>query len=160
MSHGPAHFELELPATAEAVSCVRTRLLSWLAHRAPVPSRSTGAIALAVSEAVANAARHAYDGPGGAVVVRADLDPERLHVSVQDTGHGFGALHDRASNGLGMTIITRLADEVTLHSDEGGTEVRIGFDLGRADGAGRSDHRSARQARRPQRAQPAASVMR
>ena len=160
MSHGPAHFELELPATPQSVARVRTRLLSWLAHQAQVPGPSTGAIALAVCEAVANAARHAYDGPGGAVLVRAELGSGRLHVSVQDTGHGFVALHDRPSNGLGMTIITRLADEVTLHSDESGTEVRIGFDLGRADSAESGGRRAVRHARRPPRPQPAGSAMR
>lgn len=159
MSHDRAQFELELPATPDSVARVRVRLLSWLARQAEVPSPSTGSIALAVSEAVANVARHAYDEPGGAVLVRAELASGSLHVSVQDTGRGFGALHGRASNGLGMTIITRLADEVTLHSDGDGTEIRIGFDLGREDGTERGGHRAARPPRRAPRPQPAGSVM-
>lgn len=131
-------FELELPARAESVARARTKLLAWLAHRAQVPGPSTGAIALAVSEAVANVARHAYPQAGGTVLVRASFGPDRLDVVVEDSGEGFAPRAGHDGNGLGMMIITRLADEVALHSNASGTEVRIGFDLGGGGGrAGR-----------------------
>ena len=132
---------LELPARPESVSRVRRRLLKWLSHRAEVPATSTGAIALAVSEAVGNASRHAYREGEGTVGVDAVLDDGRLEVAVSDSGRGFAPHADRESNGLGMMIIARLADDLSLNSDGGGTEVRIGFDLG---GSGPS-----RPARRP-----------
>lgn len=136
MSDDRTHFELEVPARPDSVARVRTKLLGWLAHRADVPDPSTGAIALAVSEAVANSARHAYEDGRGSVGVSAILSPGRLDVCVEDSGKGFAPHADQRSNGLGMMIIVRLADEVTLHSDGAGTAVRLAFQLGTAADAG------------------------
>ena len=137
MSDDRTHFEIQVPARPESVARVRTKLLGWLAHRADVPGPSTGAVALAVSEAVANSARHAYEDGSGSVRVSAALSPGRLDVCVEDSGKGFAPHADERSNGLGMMIIVRLADEVTLHSDGGGTTVRLAFQLGTAADADR-----------------------
>lgn len=118
-----------MPARPQSVAGVRSKLLSWLDHRAQIPERSTGAIALAVTEAVANAARHAYEGRGGRITVTGRLHASRLEIDVEDQGRGFTPHADTSANGLGMTIIVRLADDVGLHSDDAGTCVRIGFDL-------------------------------
>lgn len=108
---------------------MRAKLLAWLGHRAQIPEPSTGAIALAVSEAVANAARHAYADGSGTIHVRGELSATRLEVTVSDTGAGFVPHAEAHGTGLGMAIIVRLADDVKLHSDADGTEIRIGFDL-------------------------------
>jgi two-component sensor histidine kinase len=122
-------FQVEVAARPQSVAHVRAKLLSWLSHRAQIPERSTGAIALAVTEAVSNAARHAYPGGGGSIVVRGRLEETRLDIEVADAGRGFTPHADTATNGLGMMIIVRLADEVNLLSDDAGTRVRIGFKL-------------------------------
>ena len=125
---------------------MRRKLLTWLSHRAEVPATSTGAIALAVSEAVGNASRHAYEEGEGTVGVDAVLGHGRLEVAVSDSGRGFAGHADRESNGLGMMIIARLADDLSLNSDGGGTEVRIGFDLG-GSGPSRPGRRPGRPGR-------------
>ena len=130
VSPSDTDFQIEVPARPQSVAGVRSKLLSWLGHRAQIPERSTGAIALAVTEAVSNAARHAYDDRAGQIRVRGWLDASRLEVEVADEGSGFTPHADTAANGLGMMIIVRLADEVSLHSDDSGTRVCIGFDLG------------------------------
>lgn len=122
-------FEIEVSARPQSVGRVRSRLLAWLGHRAQIPEPSTGSIALAVSEAVANAARHAYPDGSGTIQVRGELSATRLEVTVSDTGNGFQPHAEAPGTGLGMAIIVRLADDVKLHSDADGTEIRIGFDL-------------------------------
>ena len=151
MSPSDTDFQIEVPARPQSVAGVRSKLLSWLGHRVQIPERSTGAIALAVTEAVSNAARHAYDKSAGQIRVSGRLDASRLEVEVADQGNGFTPQADTAANGLGMMIIVRLADEVSLHSDDSGTRVRIGFDLGHA--AAEPDRsRASRRPRLPRQA--------
>lgn len=150
MSGANGDFSLELAARPRSVALARSKLLSWLAHRAEVPSRSTGAIALALSEAVANSVRHAYPGSEGRVRVAAQLRPGRLEVLVADAGGGFREHPAGAGGGLGMAIIGRLTDEVAMRSSANGTEVVMRFDLAPPRGRERRRPPNAERARGPE----------
>jgi anti-sigma regulatory factor (Ser/Thr protein kinase) len=88
-----------------------------------------GAVALAVTEAVANAVRHAYpDGSGEAQVV-VEVTDEQVVVSVTDQGtgvRGFTASRSPGA-GLGLRLIRTLADDVRIEPGSGGTLVRMMF---------------------------------
>lgn len=90
------------------------------------------AIALAVSEAVANAIVHAYAGAGGGIIeLRTWVDERRLVALVRDDGVGMG--HAPASDGLGLglALIARLSDhlEVESLSATTGTRVQMTFSI-------------------------------
>lgn len=89
------------------------------------------ALALFLSEAATNAAKHAYPAPGGAVHIDAAYDGARIVVAVRDFGVGFppGFNPDAASQtSLGMRLIRSLArqlrGELTYYS-EGGVTVSL-----------------------------------
>ncbi len=54
-------------------------------------------VALAVTEAVTNAVRHAYSGSTGTVTLSAEASPDELVVTVTDEGHGSLDLAARAN---------------------------------------------------------------
>lgn len=85
-------------------------------------------IALAVSEAVANAYEHAYaDGVGD---VRMDMSYDAagtVRIEISDTGTFVERLPSR-ERGRGLTIIERLAREVKICRD-GGTRIAMYFDV-------------------------------
>ena len=112
---------------------VRSEIMQWLHEPRQADDALTASIAVAVSEAVGNVVRHAYPGPGnGRVEVEAQLEDSSIVVSVSDRGTGMTAKAGRDHNGMGLPVIGRLADGVTLVSDEGGTRVSMLFEL--ADG--------------------------
>ncbi len=92
-------------------------------------------IKVAVSEAVANAVVHAYEGNAGVVTVTALLYPDRLEVTVEDAGKGIpdleralapGETSDPERLGLGFLFIRSFMDDVEVTSAPGrGTRVRM-----------------------------------
>ncbi len=95
-------------------------------------ARQLGAIeydvALAVSEAVGNAVVHAFVGRApGTVRVRAQRQRERLVVTVTDDGIGMMPNLNSPGLGMGVSLITRVADDVRFDSSKRGTTVSMGF---------------------------------
>ncbi len=87
-------------------------------------------IAVAVSEAVGNVVRHAYPGESvGRVEVEAQLQEATITVSVSDGGAGMSGRSECAGSGMGLPVIGRLADGVTVVSDDGGTRLSMRFEL-------------------------------
>jgi serine/threonine-protein kinase RsbW/stage II sporulation protein AB (anti-sigma F factor) len=85
-----------------------------------------------VSEAVTNAVLHAFrDGrTAGRIMVSAHFTGEALIVTVGDDGIGFLPRSDSPGLGLGLTIIRRLSDSMTVADRAlGGTEVSMAFNL-------------------------------
>jgi anti-sigma regulatory factor (Ser/Thr protein kinase) len=88
-------------------------------------------VALAVSEAVGNAVMHAFVGrEPGTVRVRAQRRRERLVVIVSDDGIGMMPNLESPGLGMGVSLITRVADDVRFDSSRNGTTVSMGFGLG------------------------------
>jgi anti-sigma regulatory factor (Ser/Thr protein kinase) len=91
-------------------------------------------VALAVSEAVANAVMHAYPpGRAGLVRVAADIEDGDLEIVVTDDGSGF---RPGSSPGLGagLSIIAQTAHEFVIRErDPHGIELWMRFQLKRDD---------------------------
>ncbi|MDQ3729809.1 MAG: ATP-binding protein [Actinomycetota bacterium] len=122
--------EISMVADPGAVRIARTEIMSWFHELNRSDDGLAASIAVAVSEAVGNVVRHAYPGNGtGRVEVEAQLGQECIVVSVSDGGTGMTARAERDHNGMGLPVIGRLADGVTVVSDEGGTRLSMRFNL-------------------------------
>lgn len=119
-----------MAAEPGSVRLVRTEIMRWFHELRHGDQTLAASIAVAVSEAVGNVVRHAYPGEGtGRVEIEAQLENECIVVSVSDGGTGMAARTDRDHNGMGLPVIGRLADGVTVVSDNGGTRLSMRFEL-------------------------------
>lgn len=105
-----------------------------LRHRAREFAAAHGAgeqliadVALAVSEAVTNVVKYAYEtGVDGNIELTGSAKQGWLELWVRDRGTGFG----RGSVdglGLGLSIIARLCEDMQIVQEGAGTEVRMRF---------------------------------
>jgi serine/threonine-protein kinase RsbW len=125
--------ELSFPAHSRYLVLARLSI----AGIAPVARLGEDVLAdlkLAVTEACANAVRHAYaDEEHGAVRLRLVLDGSTLTIEVADDGRGIGAgptvRRDQSSlpeAGMGLSIMRAVVDELEIESPPaGGTVVRL-----------------------------------
>ena len=126
ITHPPPSLDERLPATAESVSRARMALRGFAADL----DVDLGGVELAVSEAVANAAVHAYpDGAAGAVELSATASPYELTVIVRDHGSGMGTSATPGS-GFGLVIIGRVAHRVVVDDTADGVAVTMCFPRG------------------------------
>jgi anti-sigma regulatory factor (Ser/Thr protein kinase) len=130
---GPALL-LVLGSTPASVSEARGRLRDLLTA-AGVEGPLVNDVLTASTEAVANAALHAYrpPDPGSAVELEAEVGAAEVRVVVRDFGGGFGTDSANVGAGLGLTIMASLADRVELRRDRRAstTELVLGFDRAR-----------------------------
>lgn len=123
---------MSVPATPEAVAEIRTAVCQ-LARDCGFLDEKVEAIKLAVSEAATNAVLHGYSDHAGQITVVAELEESgALQVVIGDEGRGMLPHRDSEGLGLGVPIMTTLADHVDITSptDQGGTEVRMHFHTG------------------------------
>jgi len=86
-------------------------------------------VALAVSEAVTNVVKYAYDhGVDGSIELTAEAAGDYLEIWVKDRGPGFGSGSEDGL-GLGLSIIARLCEDIKIIQEGDGTEVRMRFAL-------------------------------
>jgi serine/threonine-protein kinase RsbW len=98
------------------------------ASQSRVPDPPLSDIRLAVSEAVSNAVIHAYHGEEAAdVAVSAWLEGDDLRLVIADTGVGIGPRRDSPGLGLGLPLMSSLADSVDVRPANPGTEVHLCF---------------------------------
>lgn len=110
--------------------------MTALRHRAAAFATAQGAepdvvadVALAVSEAVTNAVKYAYDtGVEGTVELAASVRKRWLEIRIRDSGTRFGRGSEDGL-GLGLTIIARLCADMKIVQEGTGTEVRMRFPL-------------------------------
>jgi serine/threonine-protein kinase RsbW len=119
---------LSLPARAENVAVVR-HVLGAFAEALQLPPELVEDIRLAATEACTNVIRHAYrgdeDGPMD-VLIRPDGD--RLELVVSDRGQGLGSTADAGGPGLGLPLITALADSIDLEAQPvRGSRIAMSF---------------------------------
>jgi anti-sigma regulatory factor (Ser/Thr protein kinase) len=123
---------MSIPGTPEAVGEIRTAVCQFAQSRGFLDEKIE-AIKLAVSEAATNAILHGYSDHAGQITVVAELEAcGALRVVIADRGRGMLPYRDSEGLGLGVPIMTTLADHVDITSptNQGGTEVRILFHTG------------------------------
>ena len=123
-------YEGSLPAEPESVGTLRRELAGALEPLDLGPDRLAD-IALVVSEALTNAAMHAYISmtPGSMTLVAAVSDGS-LRVTVTDEGRGMVPRTDSPGLGLGLGVMSRVAGALEISSPGGqGTEVSLRFPL-------------------------------
>lgn len=89
-----------------------------------------GDIKLAVSEAASNAVVHAYASDSGVIRATAVLRGRVLVVVIADDGPGMVPRTDSPGLGLGLPMISTVADRVEVRSPGRGCEIEMGFNLG------------------------------
>jgi serine/threonine-protein kinase RsbW len=131
MAPDSSGFELELAAEADNVPLVR-HALRGLLEASGICDERISDIALAVTEACANAVLHAYANRTGAVEVGAALSPGgELVVTVRDHGSGMAPRVDSPGLGVGLPVMAAIADALEIDTPDGaGTMVRMTFDVG------------------------------
>lgn len=122
----PAPLELEFAADVDELAGSRTALRGWL-DSAGVSSEQSLDVLIAVGEALSNAIEHGHrDHPTGRVRLRAIALPDRLHVTIVDTGTwktpaDIPELH----RGRGIALMRALMQDVTIDSQNTGTTVHM-----------------------------------
>jgi serine/threonine-protein kinase RsbW len=124
------------PSRPENVSAAR-RAAQQAAQEAGADPATLDAIRIAVSEAVSNVVVHGYRGTAdGAFALEIGALNGELHVIVRDTGCGMRPRADSPGAGLGLPLIARLAESLSVTTPpHGGTEVAMTFPLREAAAA-------------------------
>jgi serine/threonine-protein kinase RsbW len=117
-------FRHTFPAAPSEVARVRRALTVWLDELELAPQRRRDVV-LAVSEAAANAAEHAYAFDGeGIVEVEAWIEAGELHVTVRDAGR-WRPRRSETDRGRGQMIMESLMRDVSVETGDRGTTVRM-----------------------------------
>jgi serine/threonine-protein kinase RsbW len=124
---------LRIPAKAEYIALARLAL-TGLTDLAALSPEVVADLKLALTEAVSNSVRHAYDESGGFVEVAYELTGHSLAIEVLDDGAGFDperppALEgdELSEGGLGIAIIRTIADDFEIESEAGVRGSRLRF---------------------------------
>ncbi|HET7567316.1 MAG TPA: ATP-binding protein [Gaiellaceae bacterium] len=130
---GMRTIRLRIPAKAEYIALARLTL-TGLAELTDMADATLADLKLALTEAVSNSIRHAYDGSGGHVEIAYELTGSELRIEVVDDGAGFDPTRPPAleggeltEGGLGIAIIRTIADELEIDSEPGSRGSRLRF---------------------------------
>jgi len=120
---------LEVCRPAQTIEAAFLRRLAsrWLAQHEVLQHRHDE-IVLAVGEAAANSALHAYDQQGGLVRLRCELGSSQAQFRIRDWGtwRSRPPIHD----GRGLALMHALTDELTINRCTDGTEVVLRYSFG------------------------------
>jgi serine/threonine-protein kinase RsbW len=129
---------LEIPARAEYLVMARQVVAAAAAVEPRLRDERIDDLRIAVSEATTNAIEaHADLSAAERILIRCNLDDDRIEVEVLDRAGGFDpaavpALPDpegpdrlQRESGLGLPLMRVLADESEIQSGQGGTTVRL-----------------------------------
>ncbi|NEK58715.1 SpoIIE family protein phosphatase [Geodermatophilus sabuli] len=121
-AEGLAPLDLDLPAVPASLPVVRRRLTAWLTGLGMGEQDRVG-VMVAVGEACANAAEHAYRGvEPGRMYVSAAVDVDgQLTVTIRDEGRWRPPDRDPGDRGRGLLIMRQLVDGVVLQGEHGTT---------------------------------------
>ncbi|MBI2706254.1 MAG: ATP-binding protein [Actinobacteria bacterium] len=129
---------LEIPARPDYLALARQVVAAAAALEPTFRDERIDDLRIAVSEATTNAIEaHSDLSRAERIVIRCNLDDDRIEVEVVDQGLGFdeddlvalpeATAPDRLEyeRGLGIPLMRVLADEADITSDEEGTAVRL-----------------------------------
>lgn len=119
---------LRFPNRPETVHAIRHEVAS-VARACGLGDEAVQDVRLAVSEAATNAIVHANAESGADVAVRIEFADGELCVVIADQGTGMRSRSDSPGLGLGLPIISTLAQRMEVISPraDGGTELRMYF---------------------------------
>jgi serine/threonine-protein kinase RsbW len=125
----PTSLKLDGQATPDLIPAFRHLASDFAAANGATP-KVVGDLALAVTEAVTNVVKHAYE-PGASdrgTWLTGSVADGLLEIAVSDRGHGF---RESASPGLGvgLSIIADMSAELDVDQGPAGTELRMRFPL-------------------------------
>lgn len=131
MGEGEDMLHLEVPATPAHVGRLRRAVRGWL--RGALGENDPDAVdnlTLAVSEALENAAEHAYADRNepGTMTLSAQRDPVRsgaVVISVSDSGSWRSPSEPGGYRGRGLALIEELSDAHTVRPGPAGTTVTL-----------------------------------
>lgn len=118
-----------MPATPASLPTIRHAARDALVEAGVGRTLVDDSIALALSEAVGNAVRHAYPGAAGQIEVAVIHDDLGILVVVSDAGVGMGHPTARPGMGVGLGLIDQLSTASEIESTTGGTTVTMRFAL-------------------------------
>ena len=126
MTGAKERYEIRVTADASRVGDLRKAVVTFAEE---LGFDDTNPIALAVSEAITNVVVHAYrDAEVGDVRIVACDKPDRLVVVVRDYGAGMLPRADSPGLGLGLPLISTMADDLQIEAAEGsGCLLRMHF---------------------------------
>ncbi len=120
-------FTLSLALEPASATALRSQVRSALAESG-VPAETIEQIVLAAGEALSNAILHSRQTRGH-VRVTLSVFESRVYLTISDRGRGFDEEQVRVDadngQGLGLTLLHGLMDEVLLDSTEQGTSIRL-----------------------------------
>jgi anti-sigma regulatory factor (Ser/Thr protein kinase) len=116
------------PATTRSLPAARHATIDALTRVGVVNRQLLAAIALAVSEAVGNAVRHAYPAAAGDVELTVEYDLGEIIITVIDTGVGITDRSHDPGLGLGLQLMDALTKNCTIDSHGAGTTITLAFD--------------------------------
>jgi serine/threonine-protein kinase RsbW len=115
----------DLHATPTVLPSIRDHVMSW-ARDAGLGEDQVTDVGLAVYEAMANVADHAYPQPGGPFSLYAYRDDGDVTITVADHGQWKPPEEDNQANrGRGLLMICKLVREFHLTRHTRGTIVRM-----------------------------------
>ncbi len=123
---------LDLESKPQTLTIVRG-MLAGVAELLAIDPELLDDLKTAVSEACNNVVLHAYGGEPGPMSVRLLVDERSIRVTVDDRGVGLPPEAADRAEGIGLSVIRALAQEVSLLEREGGgTRVEMTFSAERA----------------------------
>jgi serine/threonine-protein kinase RsbW len=130
--------ELEIPARPEYLSLARLVVAAAASLEPRLHDERIEDLRVAVSEATTNAIEsHANLDGEERIVIRCDLDDERIEVWIVDQGTGFDPANVRElpdiadperlnyEGGFGLPLMRVLTDEAEIRSSPDGTAVKL-----------------------------------
>ncbi len=114
------------PAAAITVPAIRHAIVRLLGATSLDPQRKADVL-LAVTEAAANAVRHGSTSPTDRIDLEANLRRDSLTVTIRDYGPGIPRDAPSTGPGLGLPLISALADHTELHHAHPGTRATLHF---------------------------------
>ncbi|MGI6037710.1 MAG: anti-sigma F factor, partial [Limnochordia bacterium] len=116
---------LEFPSIGENVAFARTTM-AMFASQLDFTLDELDEIKVATSEAVSNCVIHAYHDETGLINIYGQIFPDRLEITVSDTGRGIPSIEEAMEPsfttvpdermGLGLVFIKEYMDELEIKS--------------------------------------------